>query len=245
MDKSDITVVIPTSPIESHPTTEYIEETIASIRHHLPDSEIIIQIDGVREEQEDFRERYLEYVHRVLWKCLHEWTNVLPLVFKEHHHQAKMMKETMGKIQTPLILYIEHDAPLVTDLEIDWDKCIKFIESGDANTIRFHFENVIPEPHKPMMFDLKDGFLQTCQWSQRPHLTTKVYYRDIMSYFKDSAVTMIEDLYHGVVWNAYLDDGMIGWNKHRLWIYHPEGGIKRSYHLDTRGSQPKFKMKYE
>jgi hypothetical protein len=31
-----------------------------------------------------------------------------------------------------------------------------------------------------------------------------------------------------------------GWDKHKLWIYHPEGSIKRSYHLDGRAGTRKF-----
>jgi hypothetical protein len=49
MNKKDITVVLVTSVIPSHPETYIVEETIKSIRHHLPDSEIILQIDGLRE----------------------------------------------------------------------------------------------------------------------------------------------------------------------------------------------------
>jgi hypothetical protein len=45
--------------------------------------------------------------------------------------------------------------------------------------------------------------------------------------------TFIEDKFHGVV----QDDG---WDKHKLWIYHPEGSIKRSYHLDGRAGTRKF-----
>jgi hypothetical protein len=241
----NITVVIPTSPIQSHPDTAIIDETIATIRYHLPDSEIILQIDGVRKEQENFTERYNEYINRVLWKCLHEWENVLPLVFDEHLHQASMMRETMPLIHTDLILYVEHDTPLITDKKIDWVKCDKFIMDGYANTIRFHFEDVIPEAHKDLVMKTQDDFLQTYQWSQRPHLTTKVYYRELLRHFPESARTMIEDLFHGVVMNDYKDDGMLGWGKHRLWIYHPKGGIKRSYNLDGRGAEPKYEMRFK
>lgn len=241
MNKQDITVIIPTSVLPSHPDTRVIDETINSIRHHLPDSEIMLQIDGLRDEQADRQADYDEYKNKVLWKCLHDWTNVLPIVFDKHSHQTDMLKETMPKVKTSLLLYIEGDAPLVTDLEIDWDKCLDFIYSGQANTIRFHFEGVIPKEHEGLMLGSKNGFMKTVQWSQRPHLSTVDYYKDIvMPTLKPTF--FIEDTFHGVVMNDWNDKGKIGWNRHRLWIYYPDGGnnIKRSYHLDGRENTRKF-----
>jgi hypothetical protein len=242
----DITVVIPTSPIIRHPDTSVIEETIASVRAHLPNSEIIISVDGVREEQRKFTDRYTEYKKQLMWLALHHWDNVLPVVYDTHMHQANMMTDALKNyITTELILYVEHDAPLTPDLPIEWARCIKFIESGKANTIRFHFENVIPDVHEHLMLGQQGPFMRTYQWSQRPHLTTREYYKQIMSHFAPTANTMIEDLYHGVMESVYLDRGMDGWNEHKLWIYHPEGGIKRSYHIDARGSESKFNMRFK
>lgn len=234
-----LTVIVPSSVLPSHPSTEILDETIASIRHHLPDAEIILQIDGLREEQADRLDDYNEYKKRVLWKCLHQWTNVLPVVFKEHSHQSDMMKQTIDLIKTPLMLYVEHDAPFVTDYDINWQECIDLIMNGKANTIRFHFEAQIPEPHKHLMLKTKGNFLQTIQWSQRPHLSSVVYYKDlVLPTLKDKF--FIEDTFHGQVQNDYYENGELGWYKHRLWIYHPDGVIKRTYHLDGRAGGKKF-----
>jgi hypothetical protein len=82
------------------------------------------------------------------------------------------------------------------------------------------------------MFGLEDGFMKTTQWSQRPHLSTVNYYKNVVLPFSDEK-TFIEDRFHGKV----QDDG---WDAHKLWIYHPEGNIKRSYHLDGRQGTKKF-----
>ena len=40
-------------------------------------------------------------------------------------------------------------------------------------------------------------------------------------------------------------EGYMGWNLWKLWIYTPHTddlGIKRSYHLDGRQSDPKYEM---
>lgn len=237
---SDITIVIPTSVLPSHPSLEIIEETLSTIRVHLPDAEIILQIDGLRDEQQDRKKDYDEYKTKVLWKCLHEWKNVLPIVFDKHSHQSTMLKETIDLIKTPLMLYVEGDCPLTPDMPIDWQKCIDFIYSGEANTIRYHFEGVIPKEHEGLMLGVKDGFMRTYQWSQRPHLSTVLYYKEIvLPTLKPDF--FIEDTFHGVVMNDYHDHGRIGWNKHRLWIYYPDpDNIKRSYTLDGRAGGRKF-----
>lgn len=235
-----ITIVIPTSILPSHPSLEIIEETLATVRTHLPDSEIILQIDGLREEQQDRKAAYDKYKTRILWNCLHKYKNVLPIIFDEHSHQSDMMRHTIDLIKTPLLLYVEGDAPLTPDMPIDWQKCIDFITNGEANTIRFHHEAVIPKEHEHLMLKRKDKFLQTIQFSQRPHLSTVSYYRNVVLANVPSK-SFIEDTFHSVVQQDYYKDGMIGWYRHRLWIYTPdEKNIKRSYHLDGRAGGRKF-----
>lgn len=232
MNKNDVTIIIPTSVLPTHPDTSIIDETIYSIRSHFPNNEIILQMDGLREERLGRKDAYDEYKNRVLWKCMHEWKNVLPIIFDKYSHQTTMMKKTIDIINTAAMLYVEGDAPITPDFEIDWQKCLDMLEYNKANTIRFHFETVIPDEHNYLMLGLEDGFMKTTQWSQRPHLSTVKYYRDIVLPFSEEN-TFIEDRFHGKV----QDDG---WNIHKLWIYHPEGSIKRSYHLDGRQGTQKF-----
>jgi hypothetical protein len=232
MNKNDITIIVATSVLPSHPDTIIIDETISTIRSHFPHNEIILQMDGLREERLPRKADYDEYKNRVLWKCMHEWKNVLPIIFDEHSHQTTMMKRTIDLVNTSVLLYIEGDAPITPDCEIDWEKCLDMFEYDKANTIRFHFETAIPHEHNHLMFGLEDGFMRTTQWSQRPHLSTVKYYRDVVLPFSEEK-TFIEDRFHGKV----QDDG---WDAHKLWIYHPEGNIKRSYHLDGRQGTQKF-----
>jgi len=242
MNKNDVTIILATSVLPSHPSTYMIDETIKSIRVHFPTNEIIMQIDGLRQEQSNRRDDYNEYKSRILWKCLHEYNNVLPIIFDEHCHQTTMMRRTIDEIQTSLLLYVEGDAPLTPDVGIDWQKCLDMIEYEKANTIRFHFEAEIPEPHKHLMFGIENGFMKTAQWSQRPHLSTAKYYRDVILPFSNEK-TFIEDRLHGKVQDdclPYDTFSQDGWETHKLWIYHPEGNIKRSYHLDGREGTRKF-----
>lgn len=242
MHKRDITIILATSIIPDHPNTAMIEQTINDIRVHFPDNEIIMQIDGLRDEQLYRKKDYDEYKNFILWKCLHEYKNILPIIFDKHSHQTTMMKKTIKLIDTAALLYIEGDAPLTPDKEIDWQKCLDMLELNYAKTIRFHYETKIPKEHEHLMFGLENGFMKTVQWSQRPHLSTVKYYREVVLPFSDDK-TFIEDRLHGKIQDDALPLDIFsqeGWDRHKLWIYHPEGSIKRSYHLDGRQGTRKY-----
>lgn len=238
--KPEMVAVIPVSPIPSHPDTSILDETIRSIRAHT-DCPIVVKFDGVREEQKNMEPAYREFISRMLWKINFEYEDVLPIIFGKHHHQSEMMKFFLKQSDIPMILYVEQDTPLTPDRPIDWEKCKDYIRSGKANVIRFHFEEVIPEPHEYLMIgDPEDGMRKTVQWSQRPHLASREIYNIIMALFSDESNCFIEDYIHGVVQDVWREKGMEGWDKWRMWIYHPEGGIKRSYHTDGRAGDTKF-----
>ncbi len=245
--KDPVTVVIPISPIKSHPETHILEETIESVRHHLPDSEIILMFDGVRQEQSDMRADYQEHIRRVLWKC-REWGNITPFIFDEHKHQSGMMKYIIDEIKTPLLLFIEQDTPLVTDEPIEWDLLKESILSGKSNVIRLYHEGQIPREHKHLMIgEPENNLLATYQWSSRPHISSKAFYRRMLSEnFSDKANCFIEDLIHSKLMTAYQQDKKLGWDQWRVHIYYPnEKNLKRSYHTDGRQGAEKYETLQE
>ena len=66
MHKNDVTIIVPTSYIPSHPSLKVIETTINNTRFHFPNNEIILQIDGIRSEQLEYKKDYDEYKNKVL-----------------------------------------------------------------------------------------------------------------------------------------------------------------------------------
>ena len=249
-----VTVIVTTSPLESHPDTKIIEETIRSVRDQLPRAEILIACDGVRDEQQHLRDDYEDYLRRLLWIANHEWRNVLPLLMPEWGHQANSTRLALEHVTTPQLLFVEHDTPIFGD--IDWDGLTGVIESGDAEMIRFHIYDEIHPEHKHMMLDHRTREVEGTrgpvpmrrhfQFWQRPHLASTKFYRDkVMPHFPPESRTMIEDKMHGVVHSNFIDFGRAGWFDYRLWVYCPEGGFKRSGHLDGRGEAPQFDMKYD
>lgn len=235
-DDQMITVVIPVSPIKSHPSTAILDETIASIRHHMPKVKIIVSFDGVREEQSDLHMAYIEHIRAVMYKH----RDIYPVIFGEHQHQVGMMRHLLDEhIHTPMIMYVEQDTPLEKE-PINFGEIYGLIETGYSNLVRFHHESSIPPDHSHMMLGQEGDFVKTVQWSQRPHIASTAFYRRVMAEFSKDAKCFIEDYIHGVVWNSYLKDGKLAYNQWRLHIYHPEGNIRRSYHTDGRQGAEKY-----
>lgn len=242
-NKNEITYVVPTSPIKSIPDTYIIEETLDSIRHQDKTGRIIVTFDYPREQDLYRLQQYQEYIYRVLWKLNHKYGNVYTLIMNKHSHQVEMMKQALKYINTKYIAYLEHDTPFVTDYDIPLKELTKYLNDGTSNLIRFHFEADIPKEHNFMMLGMEKNLplMRTCQWSQRPHISTAAYYKEILNnYFSENAICFIEDKMHGVVHNAYRENGTLGWNIHKLHIYKPDGNIKRSYHTDGRGGEEKY-----
>ncbi len=158
-----------------------------------------------------------------------------------------MMKEVLEYINTPMLLYVEQDTPLVVDEPIEWELIESMILIGESNVIRLHHEGRIPKAHNHLMIDeVKGKFQKTYQWSQRPHLASTAFYRRIMNEnFTDKSCTMIEDLIHGKLQEAYIKDRKMGWDQWRVHIYIPDDkNIKRSYHTDGREGAKKYDDKF-
>lgn len=237
-----ITVVTPVSPIKSHPDTTILEETITSVRALLPSAEIFLTFDGIRDEQTSRKADYDEFIHRTLWLADHVWGNVVPFLFDEHEHQSGMMRHIIDKIDTSLLLYVEQDTPIVTDEPIDMPAIEQMILDGESNLVRLYHEGVMPAEHMHLMHGRSNQFIETSQWSQRPHVASTAYYRRILnSHFTAGSKCFIEDRMYGILEEAERIDGYQGWVQHRIHIYDPgNGNMKRSYHTDGRAGESKF-----
>ena len=249
--KSNLTILIPTSPIPSHPSTSILDETIANIRQYT-DAEIIIMFDGVHSSLAHRAEDYNEYKEAVRRKK-HEygWCNMAE--FPDHQHQANMTRRTLDFVKTPLVMFCEHDTSPIG--EIPWGLICGFVEmSPIVNCLRFNIFDRLHEEHLHLMLDKKPEFYyqeivggnvsepimaaRTIQWSQRPHIAKTDWYRGILAnYFPSTHRTMIEDVMHSVVQESYKHkrEDIFG-----LAIYTPEGNQLRSYHSDGRGADTKI-----
>jgi len=240
----DVTVIVTTSPIPSHPATHVIDDTLASVAHHLPDAETIIAADGVVPE---LAARTADY-HEALRRITHAANMAghrLPVIADGHIHQAAAVVDALAYVTTPLVLMVEHDTPLVAE-PIDWGGIADSIRCGAVNHVRFSHEAAILPEHRYLMLDSAPRriggvpLVRTVQYSQRPALTATAFMRTMLAAWCGGPPTYIEDRVYGVVLAAWAEHGIAGWEQFRLAVYHPDGdSIQRSTHSDGRGTDPK------
>lgn len=247
-----ITVLIPTSPSPLHPSDELLDETLMSVHERLPwSTEIFIMCDGVRAEQRRRFADYWEYVRRVCAFTNAAQCNVLPIVHRDHLHQAAMTWDALKRVRSPYVLFVEHDTPLTG--EIDFAEILDTMRLDELNVMRFHHEAAVHPDHAHLYLETTSKefapgvspYVRTMQWSQRPHLARTEFYRNIINrYFAQTARTMIEDVMHGVTETDWLERGVRAWNEWRIALYAPEGSWVRSRHTDGRREDPKYPMKF-
>lgn len=243
--KDKITVLISSSPIPSHPSAGIIQETIDSVRRHLPDSEIMIMCDGVRPEQEHMRAAYEDYKWRLGVICRRE--NLVPYFYDEFLHQAEMTKRTLEHVRTPYILFVEHDTPLCDD-PIEWKGVVAALDTEQVDFIRFHHmdsEFIHPE-HMYLAIDKERQDLagikivRTDQYSQRPHVASVEFYKAMLALFSPENKTFIEDHAYQLAMKTREQQIVYAMRLFRMAIYAPDGHIKRSRDLNGRAGGPKF-----
>lgn len=249
-----VTAIVSTSPVPATPSITHLKATVDSIRDVFGErTGIIIACDGVRPEQAEM-EPLWNQARLAICDFAARYPSIVPYISPEWKHQALLARTVLDHFAleiNPVLLFCEHDTPLVTDWPIDVDGCVEYLRQGVLDMIRFHHEALILPDHEHLMVDHDTVHLwkggapvrRTIQWSQRPHLATTNYYRNALyGAFTETSRTMIEDKMHSVCQTE-------PWTRNRLAIYHPdaesfEGNIKRSYHLDARGDAPKFDMRF-
>lgn len=237
-----VTCLITTSPRPGHPSTEQIENTVMSVRWHLPEAQIIVACDGVRPEQEDRKAAYSEFVIRMETLCLEKWRNVRLWVSPIWIHQAQVVVRTLERIKTPLLFFCEDDLPPLS-VPIPFEDMAAMIMQGKAKLIRLMLERAIPSEWKHLMLGplelngVPTLLMRTTQWSQRTHLASTEYYKWMVGkHVKAGDRCYLEERLYGL-----CDE----WEDHKLCIYTPDGDMTRIWHSDGRGNDVKYESVLE
>lgn len=253
IEPAPFTTLVTVSPT-SRPDrqAEILATTIASVRERSPDTPMVIVCDGVRPEQAHLARSYGQLVHWITGAS-RDWRAV-PLVLNEWRHQALAARAALSMVRTSALLFMEQDTPLEGDVPLD--ACAALVRTGQYDLVRFHHESEILEPHRHLMLDRTSRAVEvpgeqwvpvrrTIQWSQRPHMAATARYRTwLATYFGSESRTCIEDVMHGVVQNAWHAHGEPGWEQFRLAMFAPHGNMRRSYHLDGRGDDEHYPMRF-
>ncbi len=238
LQEDKISILVPVSPIKSHPDVSIVTHTLATIRFHFPKAAIWILMDGVRAEQEEYRERY-EKAKATLRARADKNTHFIE--FEKQTHQVGMTRAALDVITTPLIFFVEQDMPIVIDEPIEWDAIIAAVYGGQYNLVRLMHEAFPLACHEHLMLKVQYAagarFRQTIQWSQRPHVARADFYREMLAaHFSPEANTFIEDRMHGAAQDH-------GWDYTKMAVYLPnDTNCKRAYHTDGREGDTKFDM---
>lgn len=224
-----ITVVIPTSPIFCHPSTEIMDETVAQVRKHLPTAQVLILVDGVHPEEIHLTEKYEEYKKNLRVK-LNEWPNIFSLTFLEWKHQSGMLRSALlgdDLVSTPLVLWMEHDLPLRNE-HIDWQGIVDTLRIDEVYGIRFHFtgEGKPSEERGEFVSRVGVPLLRTVQYVNWPQVVRLDFFKEFIRSF-GNAKTYLE---------CSESDGFLR-DHERIYpyaTYYPEGEKSRCYHTSGR-----------
>lgn len=238
MFENQITAVITTSPIPSHPSTRVIDQTIDSIRWHLPDIPILILADGVREEQKDMASNYDAYLRNLQSRGD---ANIFCSQFKEFSHQAGMMRVAIWNdwIQKPLVLWVEHDFPLVKE-PINWSGIVRLLLENDVCSVRFRGIDDTKKEYYERGEIEKYGVkvIKTVEFSSLPNIARRDMYEFIVPHY-DKAQIHLEC---NKICGLFHKDNCIDW---KLSTYEPPDGKGRFYSIDGRaGTGPKLPMRF-
>jgi hypothetical protein len=244
--QDSITAVITTSPTPFNPRTGHIDWVYESIRHYLPDAEIIVLVDGVREEQRHLEKQYAEYKENLRKK---NWRNVHLIEFLSYHHQAGMFREAISQVKTPLVLWVEHDFPL-NYMPIDWSGLVSTLLDGELSCIRLNHDSDLRFQNRPnqrqqyrditgknmVQYINKYGvpLLPVVNWDSLPHIAKVEFYHFLFGCFKEAKIHLDCTDTHIAIEQNHI--------AYPVGLYAPDGDMKRFENLMGRGSEPKYPM---
>jgi hypothetical protein len=218
-----ITVIIPTSPIPEHPATDTIGKVIASVKRHLPGSEIIVMCDGVRPSVAGRTAQYDGYKDNL------RTYGVEIREFDQPMQQARMVRAVLPEVKTELVMFIEHDIVL-DEKEIDW-KRIKELAAQGYLVRPYWNQGIHPEHEYLMRGELEPGFVKTVQFSGWVFMCRKDYLQRMVDVIGEQNAMLETPLY------SVMSEQP--WEAWRQVIYLPEGNTVRFHHLDGRQGDAK------
>jgi hypothetical protein len=234
---SVVTVVVSSSPITGHPSTDLIADTIRAVRAYpeLSECEVLICCDGWTPDAPCSESAYEEYRRRLIEMCRWEpeFRGCLPIVHAEHAHQAEMTRRALKLVRTPLVFFVEHDT--LPHGKIDFAGIARVLtETDEADLVRLNIWHAILPEHAHLYPD-GDAVREVCgvplvrtvDWSQRPHLVrTEKLVEWLDAYVEPGKAIWIEHAFYGIA--------IHNWETFRMAVYAPPGDQVRSLHSDGR-----------
>ena len=194
--KKGVTLIVVTSPIPSHPSTDLIDEAIESVlKMDYPFSEMIISYDKDRKNTSSYKtykkkmkSKYPQFTH---------------LELEKHGHFIGTFHNALNHCKTKHFFLLQHDIRLEGTFPIQ--ECLK--KKVDWNIIATHHfkpqdcDKDIPESTHwfPIMKKTKDkNLLKSWGWSERIFLSKRDWMMDKIHeyYHKGKTKDFIESIFH-------------------------------------------------
>eukprot|EP00041_Stephanoeca_diplocostata_P019544 m.423289 g.423289 ORF g.423289 m.423289 type:complete len:398 (-) comp21332_c0_seq2:1701-2894(-) len=200
-----LTIILTTSPVQSNPSTQMIEEVVGDIAHvpSLVSCKKMIVCDGCTVADGDkFRsgkvtkeslQRYDEYIERlasIVRQGHGSFANTTLLRMPSRHGFGLAVKAALGRVTTPYVMIMQHDRPFVASFPLpavlaamDADPALKYVglHTGStrdyAHRTRTKYKNKIKiEPYVSGGLE----FLPMVFWYDSTHISTTEHYRSFV-----------------------------------------------------------------
>lgn len=177
----DYSIIITASFIPSHPSIEFIQCVIESLKHiHMDKDTPIILAHDYSEDS-----KFVEYLEN-LRDYISDKKNIQIVVCSSHGHLSGNVRNAFEYINTEYALIIQHDLPFIRDFEI-----VKIINDMKNNPelkhIRFNKRRTLKVGYDALndlfgkqIISQNYSYTRTPGWSDNNHLCRSDYYIDII-----------------------------------------------------------------
>ena len=173
----ELTVIVQSSFVPSHPSTEMIEQSLTSLSRLGSGFQILTVFDGFQGSEED-RKKYRKYKNRVRQYLPGEFCEL-----SDWKNSGGTLEPALQMVQTPFLLYWEHDWELTTDIPTE-EILAAIDELDDVRFIRLNKRRNVTQDsdrelhHRPGMSPVP--LIMTPSWSANPHFSTTTIYRNFV-----------------------------------------------------------------
>lgn len=195
---TQLTVIVTTSPIPTHPSTQIIDETIESFLFFDTQGsvKVILANDACHPDASDkVRDTYANYLDKIAEKySTNEKFKIIQL--KNWGCLAGNIFNAIKVVETPYVLIVQHDFKFVEEIAIK--DCIEAMNAFEhIKHIRFNrqanypyvfdcdpkkrIKNYREESYKIQAQSRELTLIKTLGWSDNNHLCKTKYYRDVVS----------------------------------------------------------------
>ncbi len=183
----DITILLASSPIPSHPSTRLISSVLSSLRFIKDlkkDTKVLIAQDGC--DDSDVLPTYDRYLHKLERLLDRSPLNSRIVRNPIRGHLTGNIRNAIQFVDTKYVLMLQHDLPFVTEFEI-----YPVIEDMEATPsfkhIRFNRRSNVKakwDAQSDLFGKQMQGknctYTRTGAWSDQNHLSTVDYYKTIV-----------------------------------------------------------------